>query len=441
MPTKLEAKKVDYSTMSTNNIVNTVRMETRAGNTVSGIDFSTRLPECAQESLNQIAQIFTGNPELSNAFINELLNRIGLVDINYRRYNNPLRMLKRGRLDYGESVEEIAFGLVKGKCDQYAYQGVDDVFKLTIPEVGSAIHKVNLKVKYPLSIRREDLAMAFTSQSSLGSFIEGAINVPYNSANLDEQNAFINLITVALNNGFTYFMEIAPLNSEANDKAFVKTIKSVATRLSWMSSTYNKAGFPTFSAENDLIIIMDAETDAELDVEVLSAAFNMSKVEFMQSGMKIVIPEFPIEGMHALVADRRFFQIYDVYYEMLSILNPSNATYNYFLHMWEIISVSPFVNAIAFVESADIGSITSVTIAPATATIAKGEDYLFKANVVKTGVVNSNVSWSLSGGTDSRVNFEGRVYVGLNETAKTLTLTAVSIADHTKTSTATITVG
>ncbi len=90
--------------------------------------------------------------------------------MNYRRYYNPLKLFKQGKLEYGESVEEIAFGLIKAKCDYDVQEGVTDVFQITLPEVATAIHKVNYQQKYPQSLTKAELRKAFTSERSLGKF-------------------------------------------------------------------------------------------------------------------------------------------------------------------------------------------------------------------------------------------------------------------------------
>ena len=445
MAIKPEIIKSSLSNINTSDIVNTVRAQ--GSNTLTGINFQDRLPECNQESLNTIANIFDSDSDLANAFLKEILNRIGLVTMNYQRYENNLKFLKQGRLEYGETVEEIAFGLVKGKCDYEVEEGVTDVFEITLPEVASALHKVNFQQKYPLSITRAELRKAFTSERSLGSFIEGAMTTFYNSYEVDEQLSYKNLIKVALEKGFGVVEFVPNVVDEATGKQFVKRVIALTTKLAFMSSNYSLYGIPQFSHPEDLIIIMDADLNASISVDVLAAAFNMNKVEFMQSGRKVLIDEFPVNGVHGIVANRRFFQIYDNDFSLDSIYNPSNRVWNYFLHVWEIISVSPFMQCIIFAETGS-GSVTSITLNPTTSTVNLGNTVKITATVEGTGIVSGKVIWELSGSGEkangnpySTINQNGVVYVGKKETAKTLTVTATSYQDNTKTATATITVG
>lgn len=439
MATKMTNAKVDYSTMNTSDIVNTVRASVKKGTSVTAINWDERIPECNKTTLSQIGEIFDSNPELANSFLIEIFNRIGLTDMNYRRYYNPLKLFKQGKLEYGESVEEIAFGLIKAKCDYDVQEGVTDVFQITLPEVATAIHKVNYQQKYPQSLTKVELRKAFTSERSLGSFIDGIMTGLYNSYEVDESIAYKNLMVEAIRQGFAKFMEYTPVIDEATGKTFIKAVKSLATKLRFMNTNYSKYGLPQFTPDTDLMVILDADLDAAITVDVWAAAFNMTEVDFIQSGRKVVIDEFPVEGVHAFVCDKRFFQIYDNNFALEWIYNPSNQVYNYFLHVWEIISASPFMQCVAFVE-ADSGSVTGITVTPGTATIKKGNALKFDALVEMTGIADPAVAWSIADGTDSTISPVGLVKVGKNETAASLTITATSVVSGGIAGTATITV-
>lgn len=442
MPEKMKNAAVNYSTMATSDIVNTVRRETIGGAGASGIDFNERLPECVKENVSAIGEIFMQNPMLANAFLTEIMNRIGLVDMNYRRYENNLKDLKEGRLEFGDTVEEIAFGLVKAKCDYKVEDGITDVFQITKPEVASAIHKINYEVKYPGSISRVQLRKAFTGERSLGSFIDGIITSIYNSYEVDEQLSYKNLIVRSIQKGFAKVETIQPIEDEASGKKFIKTVKALSTKMRFMSKEYSYYGLPQFTPESDMIIILDAELDAEITVDVWAAAFNMSEVDFIRSGRKIVVDDFGVEGLRAILADKRFFQIYDVDLSMDTIYNPSNRVYNYFLHVQEVLSASPFMQAVAFVEEGS-GSLTALEVTPPTATVQKGETVEFKVDRTGTGLYDGAVAWSVSGaGPDSLTTITpaGLLKVDKNETASELTVTAAAVYAENVNSTATVTV-
>ncbi|MDP4093418.1 MAG: hypothetical protein Q8920_08660, partial [Bacillota bacterium] len=84
-------------------------------------------------------------------------------------------------------------------------------------------------------------------------------------------------------------------------------------------------------------------------------------------------------------------------------------------------------------------TVDSVTITPATATVQKGKTQTFSAAVTGTNNPAQTVTWSVSGGvTGTGIDNNGVLTVAADETAVTLTVTATSTADNTKSGTAII---
>ena len=84
-----------------------------------------------------------------------------------------------------------------------------------------------------------------------------------------------------------------------------------------------------------------------------------------------------------------------------------------------------------------------MTVSPATLTVTKGQSATLTANVVTTGFAKKAVVWTLSGESSANTVIDptGKITIGADETATTITATATSVYDNTKTSSATITVG
>nr|DAK72802.1 MAG TPA: major capsid protein [Caudoviricetes sp.] len=85
------------------------------------------------------------------------------------------------------------------------------------------------------------------------------------------------------------------------------------------------------------------------------------------------------------------------------------------------------------------GTVSTVTVAPATATLAKGASKAFSATVAGDGIVSGEVEWSQNGAKSS-ITEDGVLTVASNETSSSITVTAKSKQDSTKTGTATVTV-
>ena len=97
--------------------------------------------------------------------------------------------------------------------------------------------------------------------------------------------------------------------------------------------------------------------------------------------------------------------------------------------------------AIAFTSATN--GITSVTVSPATATVAPGKSLQLKADVVITGLASTAVKWAISGqaSTNTTISPTGLLVVDTAESGETITVTATSVVDGSKAGTAAITVG
>lgn len=85
------------------------------------------------------------------------------------------------------------------------------------------------------------------------------------------------------------------------------------------------------------------------------------------------------------------------------------------------------------------GDISAVTVSPATATMAKGDSKAFTAAVTGEGIINGEVEWSQNG-AKSKISEDGLLTIDSAETKTSITVTAKSKQDGTKTGTATVTI-
>ena len=97
-----------------------------------------------------------------------------------------------------------------------------------------------------------------------------------------------------------------------------------------------------------------------------------------------------------------------------------------------------------FAVYAPAGTVNTVTVTPATATVAKGASKVFTATVAGEGAVSNGVLWSVAGSSavkaGTKIDENGNLTIASNETNTALTVTATSKQDGTKTGTAAVTV-
>ena len=124
-------------------VLNSIRSTIMANGSV--IDYANRIPEATQDNLKDIGKALFDYEPAMNQFLNELINRIGMVYVHDKLYNNKLKFLKRGYLEYGDSIEEIFVDLAKAihYVPAPATGNECDVYKQYKTEIVSAFHRVN----------------------------------------------------------------------------------------------------------------------------------------------------------------------------------------------------------------------------------------------------------------------------------------------------------
>lgn len=381
----------------------------------ASISYQERVPQATQDNIKEYGSAVLSFSATTNEFLDALINRIGKVIITSRLYKNPLAMFKKGMLDYGESIEEIFVSLAKARI--YSPETAEDEFmKRVIPDVKSIFHKIDYKNFFKVTVHRRDLERAFLSAEGVYTLVDNIIQSLYTGAEYDEFLITKQLIVEYANKGFFYEVQI-PEPSADNIHDLVTQVKSYSNQLEFLSTKYNPMGVPTYSDKSRQYIIMDTSIDAMIDVNVLAAAFNMDKAEFM--GRKVLIDNFgELTGAKIALVDEAFFQIYDVLLQFESVRNPEGLYWNYFLHKWNVFSVSRFAPAILFTTAEN--EITNITIAPTSGSHDNGTNFNITATLSKTGYPNTKCNWTLSGNESTETTL---TYVSETETTQTYKLT------------------
>lgn len=338
-------------------ILNTIRDNASA-------TYQERIPEATRNNLESIRFAMLGdadeNVQVANEFMSTLLNKLVRSVVHTKRFENPLKSLKKGKKPVGDTIEEIYNNFIKGS----AYDGNAGASMLAreLPDTKTVYHRMNKQHKYKQTVTESELSRAFVSYDALESYITGIIDTLYNSAELDEFLDMKQLLKSAKDQGAMKIVEIAdplvadPTQAAANGKEFIKTVKTVSGLMAFPNADWNAyltaqnvddKEIITFSRKNEQILILDTATDIGVSVDVLANTFNMSVAEFNDT-RKIVIDVFPDPTMRAALVDEQFFQIWDDKFLFKSFENPEGLYDNYWLHVWQTLAYSILVNAVAF---------------------------------------------------------------------------------------------
>ena len=430
----------------------------------ASVDFQNKVPLATAnaDSIREIGTIIMDYPALQNEFLSALINRIGRVILTSKMFKNPWNMFKKGILDYGETIEEIFVNIASP--EQYSAEDAENtVFKRVLPDVKSAFHVINYQEVYPVTIQDKDLRKAFMSWDGVTDLIARVVDSMYSAAEYDEFLVMKYLLAKRiLAGGLT---PVVVGNYASDTSLAVKAFKSTSNKFEFMSTDYNLAGVHNFSKKDEQYLIVNADFDASMDVDVLAAAFNMDKAEFL--GHKVLVDSFgdiddarlkklfgsdftvltsdektALNGVPAVLVDADWFMIYDNLVTFTEQYNAKGMYWNYFYHAWKTFSVSPFANAALFLKEAP--TVSTVAVTPSAVTASAGQSIQFVATITGTAFANKEVAWTITGAssTATKINEVGILTLAADEegTTSTITVTATSLADSTKTGTATVTI-
>ena len=373
------AKRIAVSTLnaSTIDILNTIRAN-------ASYEYQSSVPEVVTEhDIPAVGEVLYGYPALANQFINALVNRIALVKVKSATFNNAYAQLKKGYLEFGETVEEVFVNIAKAR-EFSAEKAEARELKRTLPDVRSAFHTMNWRVQYPVTIQDEDLRMAFLSAEGVQDLIAKIVDSVYTASEYDEFLLFKYLMIKSITKGGMYPISIGDGTDLRN--AAVQ-FRAASNNLTFIKTKYNSAGVHTNTDKSSQIIFMDSEFNAKYDVNVLASAFNMDKAEFMgrlhliddwttfdndrfstilaNSDMLEEVTDAELALMadvKAVLVDEEWFQVYDNQNKFTEKYVASGEYWNYFYNVWKTVSSSPFSNAIVFVtSSATISAPASLT--------------------------------------------------------------------------------
>lgn len=325
-------------------------------------DFQQRVPDPTVGDIAATAKFLFEpmNGKYLNEFIDSFVNLIGQQRVVSQQWTNPLAVFKGPALTYGQTIQESIPKWIRA----HAYNVDEDtLLSVNRPEFAVYYHSVNRKDYHPITIERPDLQMAFRDEYGLNRLVNSILQTPINSDNYDEYLCMINLLAYYEQNWGFYKHELsAAPTDEATGKEFLTALRAYANKLQFPTSLYSPVGsefgIPTFARPNELVLLIDAETDASVDVNTLASVFQLDKADIKYR--KIVVPEFPVAGAVALLTTDAFFVVNDYVYQNTSFYNPQTLATNYYLHHWEVVSASPVVPAILF--TTDTGtSVTTIT--------------------------------------------------------------------------------
>lgn len=438
------------------------------------------------QDIKSIGKIIMNNDRYKNAFLNTV-NLIGLTVIDRNNdWDNPWESFTdRGTLSYGQQVRE----LINDLCNVYDYnENFNDkerFLRTVVPNVLNYIHEVNFQKFYQTTTSDAQMAMAFENDDLFG-FIDTMISMLYESYVYDRYVVCKYILCRRIVDGTVTPVQIADFSTKTN-REIVSDIKAVSNKMTFRSPNYNPAGVRRYTKFEDQIAIVNTDFDAKFTTDVLATSYFKSDAE-MKAGLALIdsfsnhdearlsdlfakrdangdpISDTWIDGyvpfsgddktalaeIPAVIISRDWFVCYRYAFDNGSGMkntewyNPTTLERNHFLHVWSVMSSSPFEQAVVFTQTAP--NVTGVTVAPSTLTIlptAVKQQVQFSATVATAGFANKAVVWSVdstAAAAGVTINDQGLMTVPANTLLTGITVTATSVYKSSVSGTAAVTI-
>ena len=314
------------------------------------------------------------NNDLYNEF-SGLLNGIMMTYVYSRRFENPLREIKKPARTFGNTERMVAVNYMKA----HAWKFDDEtLLKTEKPEYVEWFFSVDYKTRFEFCFNRVELRRVFSEDGyGFNELLSATLDAQISSDQLDEMNTMLQMFSEADSKWglFRYNLSAAPTD-KATAQELLVGVRAMAGRLKFPSTYYNGLPVPVFESNETLVFYVTPEVDAVIDVMALAELFNIDRAEVRFR--KIIVPEFPIPGVYAALASEDFIYFRDVEYGVYPFFNPSKLEDKYYLHHWAMVGANPAANCILFTtdEGTSIPTVTvtpsSFAFSPDTGTVAPG---------------------------------------------------------------------
>lgn len=325
--------------------------------------FQQRIPNPTIASYAEVVNsIFAPmNNDLFNEFSGLLNGLIGTY-VESKLFENPLAVLKKPATQWGNSERHVAIKYLQAHAGRY-----DDetLLKVEKPEFVEWFYSVTEPRRYEFSWSRQELARAFAADGyGYDDLLAGTITQMLSSANYDEMQIMLQCFAEAdkrMGGLYRYNISAFPTD-EATAKELLKGIRTVAGQMRFPSMLFNHIDVPVYENGDTLVLFITPEAMASLDVDALSAVFQLDKAEVQYR--IIMVPEFPVANVCAALCSEDFIYYRDFMTGMEPpFYNPGNRTLKYYYWANGMIGVNPAANCVLFSTDAATG-IPTITMTP-----------------------------------------------------------------------------
>lgn len=353
-------------------------------------------------SSQDMLRAFEQYPTAKNAFLETLTNKIAKTMIYSKTWENPWAMLKREKMEYGDTIEDLFVHIAQMKNFGEHWEDNEtpeaDLIRKIKPVVVAMYKTQKIDKKFKTTVFDKDMRKAFETGTGLSKIIQQIVSSISTAINYHEFNFMKSTLCRAID-GIEYdgslfvnkhiketaqkdvtlkkVKAIEVRDYDANPQNLVRLIRENTGLMKYMSKDYNCADQITFSKPEDLVFVTTPGVSANLDVNVLAHAFNVSSTDIKTRIVEI--DKFDVRtqtgeykqatddgitqetvslsdcsaiptGKQVLgvLMDKSFLDIRDKYIGSGTFYNPEGQYTNHFANREYFMSICLFANAIVF---------------------------------------------------------------------------------------------
>lgn len=271
--------------------------------------------------LSMIGKQILQSTSMQNAFFAGLVNRIGKLYLHSNKFTNKLSVFKKGNMPFGVAIEDIYVNFQEGTDYDTNSTLMTDEYR---DDILSVYYVADSYKKYYCKTSHDAFVQAFTNWGEMDNFINAIISRLYDSQQLYEWQKTKQLIGNDFNNEVgTMRKEELKFYNNTFAQDLTKLIRATCLNMTCPSSKYNNfqayaqangitnvttSPVTTFSSFDSLNLIIRNECLADIDVDVISMAFNRSAVDFV--GKTTGVDNFGITE-NATDGDKNYVKLYD----------------------------------------------------------------------------------------------------------------------------------
>lgn len=333
--------------------------------------YQDNVPVLTDNNLASFKEAFFAYQPAINEFYVGLVNLFAKIIWNTDRFNHKLSFLKKGNYTIGYDIEEIHTNPVNPAL----YDNTDGAGILGDypPEVLTAFYRENRHDVFPLTTNSEILSRAMDSWERLGNFIKSTRIAVDNGNALREFNLLKQSI-VGMYEKSGFVTREVDSSTDTGVADLMEQLRTDINDMQFLSSKFNKykelsggeKEAQSVSEKDNICIICTTKAEAKVR-RYLSGVFNLQELEDANrfilvddfgydiyekqgSARQLSITGHKTTPISFIVADKNFVQWYDRLNVEYEFKNGFTLNINTFVHIWQMISISPFANAVCYID-------------------------------------------------------------------------------------------